>query len=173
MPPHHPPPKQKQMPPLTLSPALESDAGAISSIHMAAFGLNAMLHAQFPTPHIRAQLQLAIIDKTIRDIRDAGTAVLVVRAGRQGQRSLDKDQDQEEADGEEVVSFARWNLPVEGGWVEPAWKFPEGTEWGVLKAWTEMVDAAQERVLGGEACYREFFFFWFGLVWGDWGGRGG
>lgn len=45
---------------------------------MAAFGRNAMLHAQFPTLAIRKELQTSIKDKANADITDPKTTVLVV-----------------------------------------------------------------------------------------------
>lgn len=177
-------PRPKNMP-LTLLPAQESDAPRIAAIHMAAFGTNAMLHAQFPTRTLRAGLQDAIVDKTIKDIRDAKTAVLVVRdclddlhLHREKGKGHDRDQNQGQGQGQKqnenekgqeqekesnssnnnsVISYARWNLPVHQseGYVEPPWCFPEGTKWDVLKMWTDKVEGAQERVLGKEPCYRK------------------
>lgn len=164
------------MPLLTLLPARESDAPRIAAIHMAAFGTNAMLHAQFPTRTLRAQLKDAIVDKTIRDIRDAKTAVLVVVVEdldhlyrergqdcdqvqeREQEREREREQEQKaNSSNNSVISYARWNLPVHKseGYSEPPWCLPEGTEWGVLKTWTDIVEGAQERVLGREPCYRK------------------
>lgn len=132
--------------PLNVSPALETDAPRIAAIHMAAFGTNAMLLAQFPTPAIREELQTCIAEKALADIRDPKVAVLLVRDD-------DKSHDDETLD--EVISFAKWSLPVRGGetYVEAPWLWPEGTNWGVLDQWTRVVESAKERVLGNEACY--------------------
>ncbi len=58
--------------------ATRRDATRVAEIHMAAFGRNAMLHAQFPTPAIRQGLQTCIEDKALADIDDPKTTVLVV-----------------------------------------------------------------------------------------------
>ena len=56
-----------------------SDAGRIADVHMAAFGSNALLLAQFPTPAVRDQLRDCIAKKAADDIQDPNIAVLVVR----------------------------------------------------------------------------------------------
>lgn len=58
--------------------ATRQDAPRVAEIHMAAFGHNAMLLAQFPTPSIRQRLQTCIEDKALADIDDPNTTVLVV-----------------------------------------------------------------------------------------------
>ena len=128
--------------PLHVSPASETDATRIAAIHMAAFGTNAMLLAQFPTPTVREKLQICIATKALADIRDPEIAVLVVRDG---------------GNADEVVSFAKWSLPVREGeaCVESPWLWPEGTELEVLDRWTRVVEEAKERVVGEGACYRK------------------
>ena len=84
--------------------ALEADADRIADVHMAAFGSNALLRTQFPTPDVRTQLRDCIAAKAAADIRDPHIAVLVVR-----------DQDQ-------IVSFAKWSLPVQPR--RTTWKRP-------------------------------------------------
>ena len=110
---------------------------------MAAFGTNAMLLAQFPSPTIRDNLQICIASKALADIEDPKTAVLVVR--------------DDEID-DEIVSFAKWSLPVAEGdsYVESPWLWPEGTDWKVLDRWTGLVEGAKEGVVGKGACYRKF-----------------
>ncbi len=137
--------------PLHLSPALETDAPRIAAIHMAAFGTNAMLLAQFPTPTVRAKLQTRIAAKALADIRDPNIAVLVVR---------DDDENDNGNGDDEVVSFAKWSLPVREGEadVEAPWVWPEGTDLAVLDGWSGVVEGAKGRVVGEGACYREFCF---------------
>ena len=65
--------------PLHLSLATPEDAPRIAEIHMAAFATNGMLLAQFPTPEIRAGLQISIEEKALADIKDDKISVLVVR----------------------------------------------------------------------------------------------
>lgn len=67
---------------LRLHTATREDASRIAEIHMAAFGPNAMLHAQFPTPIIRQELQKCIEKKALADIDDSKTTVLVVTGSK-------------------------------------------------------------------------------------------
>ena len=131
---------------LHVSPALETDAQRIAAIHMAAFGSNPMLLAQFPSPTVRQNLQLCIATKALADIRDPQIAVLVVR-------------DSDEAEDEEIISFAKWDLPVlsktETAHAETPWQWPEGTDWEVLERWSEVVESTKEAIVGGTPCYRK------------------
>ena len=135
--------------PLHVSPATETDAPRIAAIHMAAFGTNPMLLAQFPTAPIRSNLQLSIAAKTLADIRDAKIAVLVVRDD--GYDSVDNGDDG-------VISFAKWSLPVREGerYVEAPWVWPEGTDLELLDRWSGVVEGAKGRVVGEWGCYRKF-----------------
>lgn len=63
---------------LQMRAAVLYDALWIAEIHMAAFGCNAMLHAQFPNLAIHKELQTCIKDKALADITDPKTTVLVV-----------------------------------------------------------------------------------------------
>jgi hypothetical protein len=65
--------------PLLVAIAEPADAARITDIHMAVFGSNAMLRAQFPTATVRAELQKTIEKKALADIEDHRTTVLVVR----------------------------------------------------------------------------------------------
>lgn len=94
--------------PLILSLASLTDAGRIAEIHMAAFGSNAMLRAQFPTPAVRDALQRSIEWKALADIKDPKTTVLLVRDSDQ------MNQDLEEGSGRvEVVEFEQGTEEVE------------------------------------------------------------
>ena len=117
----------------------ESDADRIADVHMAAFGSNALLCAQFPTPAVRDRLRDCIARKALDDIRDPNIAVLVVR-----------DQDR-------VMSFAKWSLPVAASetYVETPWIWPEGTNFPVLNEWTEKAEQAYLRILGESTSYCE------------------
>ncbi|WEW57466.1 hypothetical protein PRK78_002933 [Emydomyces testavorans] len=127
---------------LTLSRAKESDAPRIADIHMAAFGNNAMLLAQFPTPAVREGLWKSLVDKVIAEMRDSKWAILVV-LNQKG----------------EVISFAKWCLPVleSENYEEPPWRWPQGTKMAILDEWTEKVEAASEKILGTTPCYRLSF----------------
>lgn len=125
---------------LTLLPAKESDAPRIADIHMAAFGTNAMLLAQFPTLAVRDGLWTSLVEKVVAEIRDPKWAILVVQdeKGR-------------------VLSFAKWCLPVleSENYEEPPWRWPEGTNLAVLDQWTEKVEDASEKILGSTPYYRK------------------
>ena len=124
---------------LTLYPASESDAECIADIHMAAFSANAMLRAQFPSAAIRSELRRCVAQKALDDMRDPKKAVLIVK------------------DGNDIISFAKWDLPVFEGetYVERPWVWPEGTNLAILHEWMEKVKGAEERVIGGQECYRK------------------
>lgn len=123
----------------TVTVAAETDADRVADVHMAAFGSNALLLAQFPTPAIRTQLRNCIARKAADDIRDPNIAVLV---------AIDQD---------EIVSFAKWSLPVKASetYVEAPWVWPYGTNFSLLHQWTEKIEQAQQRVLGERPSYRE------------------
>ncbi|OJD27788.1 hypothetical protein ACJ73_00811 [Blastomyces percursus] len=122
--------------PLTLSEAEERDVGDIADIHLASFGENMMLRAQFSTPSLRAGLRISLMDKAREEIRDPQWVVLVIR------------------DGNEVISFAKWKRPVlDASYVEVPWRWPEGTRMDVLNEWTKKVDDACSRAIGDTPCY--------------------
>lgn len=127
-------------PQLTLIEASEDDATRIADIHMAAFGSNLMLLAQFPTPAIRDKLRVTLREKVVDEIRDPQWAVLVVCD-----------------DTGKIISFAKWRRPIPesewGVYVEAPWKWPEGTRLDVLEEWTWKVEEAGERLLGRTPCY--------------------
>ncbi|KAF2475795.1 uncharacterized protein BDR25DRAFT_339793 [Lindgomyces ingoldianus] len=155
--------------PLALSVALPADSGRIAEIHMAAFGPNAMLRAQFPTPAVRDALQRSIESKALADILDPKTTVLVVRDLDQAAPG-GKDQSDQSTDvrftGDEhdedackkgtIISFAKWAHPVaeDEEYEEPPWHWPEGTALEVLNEWTKQMEEAQEKVVGSTPCYR-------------------
>ena len=121
---------------LLLTPALASDADSIASVHMAAFGSNAMLLAQFPTAAARHDLERCIAEKALADIQDSMMRVLVVR-------DLDK-----------VISFAKWHLPIRSlEYEESPWHWPPETNRAVLNSWIERVEATKLKVLGHTPYY--------------------
>ncbi|KAI9777812.1 MAG: hypothetical protein M1816_004401 [Peltula sp. TS41687] len=163
--------------PLILSLASPADASRIAEIHMAAFGSNAMLRAQFPTPAVRDALQSSIEWKALADIKDPKTTVLVVRdsdqimngdlEGGSERRLVEVEQvgpsNDEMAGGQtmgkgkgKVIAFAKWAHPVadDEEYVEPPWAWPQGTDWDVLEKWSRKMEEVQERVLGRTSCYR-------------------
>jgi hypothetical protein len=127
-------------PQLTLIEASEDDAARIADIHMAAFGTNPMLLAQFPTPAIRDELRVTLREKAIDEIRDPQWAVLVVYDGAG-----------------KIISFAKWRRPIpESEWdryVEAPWKWPKGTRFDILEEWTSKVEEAGEKLLGNTPFY--------------------
>ncbi|KAH8700371.1 acyl-CoA N-acyltransferase [Talaromyces proteolyticus] len=122
---------------LALSLAEEADADRIADIHMAAFGTNLMLRAQFPTPSVRDKLRVSLAEKVINEIRDPKWEILIVR------------------DEKEIVSFAKWRRPILESevYVESPWNWPDGTRLDVLEDWTRIVEDASEKVLCGKPCY--------------------
>ncbi|MCJ1234011.1 hypothetical protein MMC14_001969 [Varicellaria rhodocarpa] len=124
---------------LSLLVAEELHADSIATIHMAAFGANALLQAQFPTPAIRDELKQCIAEKAVKDIRDPKTTVVIVQ------------------DQGEIISFAKWHLPVfeSEAYVEPPWRWPEGTNLALLEEWGEKVEVAKQKIIGNTPCYRE------------------
>lgn len=156
--------------PLQLDHAHEADAGRIAEIHMAAFGSNAMLQAQFPMPDLHKPLQEIIKLKALADIDDPKTTVLVVR-DVPDQQQVDTDQgqgqDRSTEDVDEVkpkshrasvVAFAKWAHPVADGedYTEPPWLWPEGTNLDVLEGWAKKTEEAQQKALGRTPCYSMF-----------------
>lgn len=125
---------------LSLSTAKEADSDCIAAIHVAAFGANALLRAQFPTPSAREALELCIARKALDDIRDPRIAVLVVR-----------DQSGE------IISFAKWSLPMfdSATYLESPWTWPQETNFACLNEWTEKIERATQKILGGAPCCRE------------------
>lgn len=127
-------------PQITLIKASEDDAARIADIHMAAFGTNQMLLAQFPTPAIRDELRVTLREKAIDEIRDPQWAVLVVYDGAGT-----------------IISFAKWRRPIpepeEDRYIEGPWKWPKGTRLDVLEEWTLKVEEAGERLLGNTPFY--------------------
>ena len=125
--------------------AAETDADRIADIHMAAFGSNALLLAQFPTPSVRTRLRDSIAAKAAGDIRDPNIAVLVVR-------NLEN----------QIMSFAKWSMPVaaaeqgQGTYAETPWRWPEGTNFSVLDEWTAKMENAKQGVVGERAAYSEY-----------------
>ncbi len=125
---------------LTLSTAKEADSHRIAAIHIAAFGANALLRAQFPTPSARKALELRIAQKALDDIQDPKITALVIR-----------DQSGE------IISFAKWNLPVfkSETYVESPWTWPQETNYAYLGEWTEKIECATKKILGGVPCCRK------------------
>lgn len=152
--------------PLVLTLAHRADAGRIAEIHMAAFGPNMMLRAQFPTPAVRQALQRCIEMETLAEIDDPKTTVLIVRespddeqltSAQSGPLIQSKDKAEQERKGR-AIAFAKWAHPVtdEEDYVEPPWMWPEGTDRNVLENWMRKTEEAQERALGRTPCYRMF-----------------
>ncbi|KAK7755683.1 hypothetical protein SLS62_002294 [Diatrype stigma] len=153
--------------PLQLDHAHEADAGRIAEIHMAAFGNNAMLQAQFPMPDIHEPLQDIIRLKALADIDDPKTTVLVVRdvpdqqqvntsqGQDHGQDISAEDQAKLKSNRGPAIAFAKWAHPVAEGedYAEPPWLWPERTNLDVLEGWTKKTEEAQQKALGRTPCY--------------------
>ncbi|KAL4957553.1 putative GNAT family acetyltransferase [Aspergillus filifer] len=126
---------------LALTEASPADAPRIADIHMAAFGNNHMLLAQFPTPEVRAGLWTALKEKALSEMQDPYWTVLVVRDEGSG----------------EIISFAKWQHPIpevkQNVYEEKPWEWPAGTRLDILDQWTRKIVAAGERLLGTMPCY--------------------
>ncbi|KAI1651643.1 putative GNAT family acetyltransferase [Daldinia loculata] len=146
-----------------LSVAELADAARIAEIHMTAFGSNAMLLAQFPTPAVRNALKKSIEMKALADIDDPKTTVLVVRDSSlelHSSNTISADNEQtHEHRKEQVIAFAKWAHPVrlDEDYIEPPWIWPTGTNLGILNDWAKKTEAAQSRALGDTPCYRLLF----------------
>ncbi|KAI8630612.1 putative GNAT family acetyltransferase [Xylariaceae sp. FL1651] len=161
--------------PLKLTPAGPADAARIAEIHMAAFGSNAMLLAQFPTPEVRKGLQESIRLKALADIEDPKISVLVVRdlpsnpaatarvengsSNRSGVKEITSEAETEEDRGGKVVAFAKWSHPTarDDGYEETPWIWPPGTDLEILDGWARVAEEAQEQAVGDKPCYRLTF----------------
>lgn len=119
-----------------------------------------MLHAQFPTQETRHALRDSLIEKAVAEISDPFSSIMVVRDSSESSKSSDSPAKEED----EIISFAKWGLPVPVGveYKEPEWNWPVGTEMGVLGAWSRRVEEVTAGVLGGEQEWYRMFSF---LVW--------
>ncbi|OTA55559.1 putative GNAT family acetyltransferase [Hypoxylon sp. EC38] len=150
--------------PLTLVAAEHEDAPRIAEIHMAAFGSNAMLLAQFPTPTVRDALKKSIELKALADINDPKTTVLVVRESTSGAPSITaepcrNEQGRGHREQGKTIAFAKWAHPVsiDEGYTEPHWIWPTGTDLKILGDWAKKTEEAQCHTIGDCPCYRLTF----------------
>ncbi|KAI0110310.1 putative GNAT family acetyltransferase [Daldinia grandis] len=145
--------------PLSLSVAKLADAARIVEIHMAAFGSNTMLLAQFPTPAVRNALKKSIELKALADIKDTKITVLVVRASDLEICSNKTISANKHRSKEQVIAFAKWAHPTQPdeNYIEPPWVWPRGTNIGILDDWARKTEAAQSQALGNIPCYRLTF----------------
>ncbi|KAI0394710.1 putative GNAT family acetyltransferase [Xylariaceae sp. FL0594] len=146
---------------ITLSPATPArpgDAARIAEIHMAAFGPNAMLRAQFPNETQTTSgggeggggLRESVRLKALADIRDPRVSVLVVRCyPNPGIEGDCWGEEEEEEDEGLVVAFAKWSLPANenDGYREAEWIWPPGTNMDVLNAWSSVTEEAERRLM--------------------------
>ncbi|KAI1205193.1 putative GNAT family acetyltransferase [Annulohypoxylon truncatum] len=142
--------------PLALATAQHADAARIAEIHMAAFGSNAMLLAQFPTIAVRDSLKECIRSKAHADIDDPNITVLVVRDSDTIGLGENK-QDHKRPATERVVAFAKWAHPVstDEEYAETPWIWPDGTDLKVLQEWTRKVEDTQAHAVGESPYYRK------------------
>ncbi|KAI2472631.1 putative GNAT family acetyltransferase [Annulohypoxylon bovei var. microspora] len=150
--------------PLTLANAGREDAVRIAEIHMAAFGSNAMLLAQFPTTAVRDALKRCIQLKALADIDDPNITVLVVRDSDFADISNtielgENEQASKHQAGGRVIAFAKWAHPVptDEDYIEPSWIWPEGTNLDIIEDWTKKTEEAQAHAVGVAPCYHLTF----------------
>ena len=128
---------------LHLSAAATVDVDQIAAVHLAAFDSNALLHAQFPTLSSRAALQQVLSQEMFATIQNdhSGKVVLVVR-----------DTDAEN----QIISFAKWDLPglsKDPSSLGSTW--PEDCQEQYLNEYYDRAEAAKNRVVGDQPCYRK------------------
>jgi ribosomal protein S18 acetylase RimI-like enzyme len=130
-----------------IRPAVPSDAAKIASIHLAAFDVNPLLHAQFPTPASLAGLQTMLARGAMQAIMDPSLGTVFIVAT--------------EIETEEVVCFAKWQRPSQESSPHHAegLQWPEGAKVELLDAYGVMVEEAQDRVIGQEPCWSMFSLF--------------
>jgi hypothetical protein len=158
--------------PLTLHPATSEDVEHIADLHLKSFDSNPLLHVQFPTPEALESLR-GVLRREMLDVvteKQPAKVILVVK------------------EGERIVSFAKWDLPVSDkrdeneGRGEKVKKAKDGEKQGrdndevgwhedvrreYLVRYHERADAAMVRVLGeeGKRCYSKILFSFFGFEW--------
>ena len=153
--------------PFTLSHATPADAARIAEIHFATFSPNGMFRAFFPAPEIRIAMQKPLEGKILEEIESPKMTVLIVRASPVTKAldaapngNLFHSDNKAELSGEgKIIAFAKWAHPIaeDDQLIEgTTWKWPEGTDWEVLKGWTRKTEEAQERALGAAPCWRTF-----------------
>ena len=121
---------------LQLCHATEADADEIASLHILSFNSNVLLHAQFPTPESLKGLHTFLSQDAIRDLKDPGKALVVVR----------------DTEAKRIAGFAKWDLPSHASdRAEIEW--PEGCQQHFLDGYYEKADAAKKRVVGDTPCY--------------------
>lgn len=128
---------------LHLSAAATADVDQIAAVHLAAFDSNALLHAQFPTPSSRAALQRILSQEMFATIQSdhSRKVVLVVR-----------DTDAEN----QIISFAKWDLPgLSKGHSPLRSTWPEDCQEQYLNEYHDKAEAAKNRVVGDQPCYRK------------------
>lgn len=160
---YHTPSNHSKMP-LHCCIAEPKDAPHIAAIHMSAFASNAMLLAQFRTAAARQALQPIIEQKTLTEIEDANTTVLVVKLSAtpdgvdEKDSELRDDVDAPAAEGT-IIAFAKWAHPTgseeeeEEEHHDTPWTWPEGTAVDVIAGWKKVTDKAQKVELYERACY--------------------
>jgi hypothetical protein len=135
---------------LHLSGAATADVDQIAAVHLAAFDSNALLHAQFPTPSSRAALQQILSQEMFATIQNdhSGKVVLVVR-----------DTDAEN----QIIGFAKWDLPeLSKKPFGSAW--PEDCQEQYLNEYYDKAEAAKNRVIGEQPCYRKLCIFFYPAI---------
>ncbi|KAI1441914.1 putative GNAT family acetyltransferase [Annulohypoxylon stygium] len=144
--------------PLILATAQHEDAVRIAEIHMAAFGSNTMLLAQFPTTAVRQAMKQCVRLKALADIDDPNITVLVVRDSGLAKRAGD-NQDCSFSTTAKVIAFAKWAHPLSTNeeYTEAPWIWPEGTNLKVVEEWTKKTEEAHARAVGDSPCYHLSF----------------
>jgi hypothetical protein len=91
-----------------VSVAAPAHSARIAEIHMAAFGSNVMLLAQFPTEKVRKGLERLIELKARADIEDPKTTVIIAWAPSEDDpKSSTPEQSSKDASSGTIIGFAK------------------------------------------------------------------
>ncbi|KAK0104583.1 hypothetical protein ONS95_004869 [Cadophora gregata] len=132
---------------LQLLPASPLDADRIATIHLQAFDGNPLLHAQFPTSASLKALRSILSQETLHAIQNSqdSKAILVVK-------------DAELEVNEQVIAFAKWDLPTEGkAALHEGITWPDDCQHEWLDRYHDLAEAMKHRIIWEAKCYRLTF----------------
>ncbi|KAF2116895.1 hypothetical protein BDV96DRAFT_658157 [Lophiotrema nucula] len=137
---------------LKLCFARSEDAARIAEIYMMAFDGNAMVHAQFPTNTALREFQQVIQARTLVDIADVNTTILVVRGTTATNERSNETNDTPETilESETIMGAAKWSHPVEVQ--DENFKAPhtwsDECSSAALQDWRRVTEKAENEVVG-------------------------
>ena len=150
-----------------VSIAEPADAARIAEIHLAAFGPNVMLRAQFPSVEARLGLQQSLERKALADMRSSNVTVLVARRCS-GRKVYDEDGKVSQLPAEaanlfappergDIIGFAKYEYTSDGEEDHDALNrdWPAGTDVAVLEEWVRIAEEAHKTAMGDVPCFRK------------------